>query len=204
MTVALLLLIAFLAWPATHTFQGPNGHRRSGGQIARLTARVPRLATLITPVVDAVHGARAVARRDWVLALAAATANWLTDLLCLAAAARAFHLPLSLWELAAIYLTVQVVRQIPLTPGGIGVIEMSLLAGLLSAGASEAPAAATVLAYRLLSCWLIIPMGLIGWLILRYGKPSLLSSGGASHRARLLGQRPRPRYRGIRVPGGSR
>lgn len=204
MTVALLLLITFLAWPATRTFQGPNVHRRGGGQIARLTARAPRLATLITPVVDAVRSARDVARRDWVLALAAATANWLTDLLCLAAAARAFHLPLSLVELAAVYLTVQIVRQVPLTPGGIGVIEMSLLAGLLSAGASEAPAAATVLAYRLLSCWLIIPMGLVGWLILRHGRQPLLSSGGASYRTRLLGQRPRPRYSGIRVSGGGR
>jgi uncharacterized protein (TIRG00374 family) len=201
MAVALLLLIAFLAWPAAQTFPGPR-HRSAG--VARLILRAPRLAKLVAPVVEAVRSSRSVARRDWALALAAATANWLTDLLCLAAAARAFHLPLSLVELAAVYLTVQIVRQIPLTPGGIGVIEMSLLAGLLSAGASEAPAAATVLAYRLLSCWLIIPMGLIGWLILRYGKRPLLSSGGASYRARLLGQRPRPRYRGIRVPGGSR
>lgn len=171
MTVGLLLLFAFLAWPATRTFPGQTRHRRGGG-LARLIARTPRLAALITPVLDAVRSSREVARRDWVLALAAATANWLTDLLCLAAAARAFHLPLSLVELAAIYLTVQVVRQVPITPGGIGVIEMSLLAGLLSAGASEAPAAATVLAYRLLSCWLIIPMGLIGWLILRRGNRS--------------------------------
>ena len=172
MTVGLLLLFGFLAWPATRTFPGPSQHRRGGG-LARLTARTPRLASMITPVLDAVRSSRAVARKDWVLALAAATANWLTDLLCLAAAARAFHLPLSLVELAAIYLTVQIVRQIPITPGGIGVIEMSLLAGLLSAGASEAPAAATVLAYRLLSCWMIIPMGLIGWLILRRGNRSL-------------------------------
>jgi putative heme transporter len=172
MTLGLLLLIAFLAWPATRTFQGPTQRRRGGG-LARLSARAPWLARLITPVLDAVRSSRAVPRRDWALALAAATANWATDLLCLAAAARAFHLPLGLVELAAIYLTVQVVRQIPITPGGIGVIEMSLLAGLLLAGASEAPAAATVLAYRLLSCWLIIPMGLIGWLILRHGNRPL-------------------------------
>jgi putative heme transporter len=164
MAVALLLLIAFLVWPAHSTFPEP---RRHPDRLAHLAVRAPRLAALATPVVDAVRSSRSVAGRDWALALAAATANWLTDLLCLAAAARAFHLPLSLVELAAIYLTVQVVRQIPITPGGIGVIEMSLLAGLISAGAGEAPAAATVLAYRLLSFWLIIPMGFIGWLVLR-------------------------------------
>src|SRR3989440_493608 len=135
-TIAVLLLIGFLAWPTAHTFPAP---RRRGGRLARLTARAPRFAALITPVLDAVRSSRSVARRDWALALAAATANWLTDLLCLAAAARAFHLPLSLVELAAVYLTVQIVRQVPITPGGIGVIEMSLLAGLISAGAGEAP-----------------------------------------------------------------
>lgn len=168
MTIAVLLLIGFLAWPAAHTFPSPHPH---GSRLAALGARAPRLALLITPVVDAVRSSRSVAGRDWALALAAATANWLTDLLCLAAAARAFHLPLTLAQLAAVYLTVQVVRQIPLTPGGIGIIEVSLLAGLISAGAGEAPAAATVLAYRLLSCWLIIPMGLIGWLVLRWTGP---------------------------------
>jgi len=232
MAIALLLLVGFLAWPTERTT--PRKPRK--GIIPRLTARTPRIATLVAPVVDAVRSSRSVAGRHWALALAAATANWLTDLLCLAAASRAFHLPLSLVELAAVYLTVQVVRQIPITPGGIGVIEMSLLAGLISAGAGEAPAAATVLAYRLLSCWMIIPVGLLGWLVLR--RPSrtaaaaretpansgqmpalasgqsgtrvipgttvtLLSSDGAPHRARLLGQRPRPRNGDVRVPRAS-
>lgn len=168
MAIAVLALVGFLAWPREPAFPSP---RPRGGRFARLTVRAPRLARVIAPVVDAVRSSRSVAGRDWALALAAAAANWLTDLLCLAAAAQAFHLPLGLAELAAVYLTVQVVRQIPLTPGGIGIIEVSLLAGLISAGAGDAPAAATVLAYRLLSCWLIIPMGLVGWLVLRWTGP---------------------------------
>ena len=119
----------------------------------------------------AIADAREVAPRHWALAMGAATANWLTDLLCLAAAAAAFHLPVSLWQLGAVYLTVQLVRQIPLTPGGIGVIEASLLAGLVAAGASAGPAAGVVLAYRMLSCWLVLPAGLVGWLVLRVGHP---------------------------------
>ncbi|GAA3855932.1 hypothetical protein GCM10022380_86880 [Amycolatopsis tucumanensis] len=109
----------------------------------------------------------AIAPRHWLLALAAATANWLGDLVCLIAAARAFGIGLGLLELATVYLAVQLVRQIPLTPGGIGVIEVSLLTGLVSAGAAEPAAAAAVLTYRLLSCWLIIPIGLACWAALR-------------------------------------
>lgn len=122
------------------------------------------------PVVNTWRTARAVAPRHWALALGSAVINWTTDLLCLLAAARAFDIQVSITELAAVYLTVQIVRQIPLTPGGIGVIEVSLLAGLVSAGADETASAAAVLAYRLLSCWLIIPFGLLGWLVLRRSK----------------------------------
>jgi|SRR6476469_1414550 len=129
--------------------------------------RFPRLDRLLTPLADALTSSRDVGGRHWTLALGAAVANWLTDLLCLYAAASAFHLPVSLAAIGAVYLTVQVVRQVPLTPGGIGVIEVSLLAGLVSAGAGNADAAATVLVYRLLSCWLIIPVGFLCWLVLR-------------------------------------
>jgi lysylphosphatidylglycerol synthase-like protein len=66
-------------------------------------------------------------------------------------------------SIATVYLAVQVVRQVPLTPGGIGVIEVSLLAGLVSAGAAQVTAAGAVLAYRLLSCWFIIPAGWLAW-----------------------------------------
>ncbi|MGC9665955.1 lysylphosphatidylglycerol synthase transmembrane domain-containing protein [Planosporangium sp. 12N6] len=100
-------------------------------------------------------------------ALAFAVANWLADLCCLAAVAQAFHLPLSFYQLGTVYVVVQLVRQIPVTPGGMGVIEASLLASLVAAGAAQGPAAAAVLGYRLFSAWLIIPIGLFTWALLR-------------------------------------
>jgi uncharacterized protein (TIRG00374 family) len=160
-------LLAFITRPPATTHARRHRHR-----LGNAAAKAP---AFLRPVIEAVRSSRQVAGRHWALALAAATTNWLTDLLCLAASARAFHLPVSLWQLAAIYLTVQIVRQVPLTPGGIGVIEVSLLAGLVSAGAAEAGATATVLAYRLLSCWLIIPVGLLGWLVLRRPSRSVRS-----------------------------
>jgi uncharacterized protein (TIRG00374 family) len=128
--------------------------------------------------VNAVRGAIATARRAITVALAMpgryrrialafAVLNWLTDLCCLAAVAYAFHLPLTFIQLGTVYLAVQLIRQVPVTPGGMGVIEVSLLTALVTAGAGQAAAAATVLGYRLLSCWLIIPAGLLTWTLLR-------------------------------------
>jgi uncharacterized membrane protein YbhN (UPF0104 family) len=165
-TLALVTFVGLFAWRST--WQIHPRHPRTHQPVA---TRWPRLAALLTPLTDAVTSSRDIGGRDWGLALAAALTNWLTDLLCLYAASQAFHLPVSLAQLGAVYLTVQVVRQIPLTPGGIGVIEVSLLAGLVSAGAGDGAAAATVLVYRLLSCWLIIPVGLLCWLGLRRPAP---------------------------------
>ncbi len=133
-----------------------------------------RLRRLLSPVGAAVREARAVPARHWVATIGFAVANWLLDLVCLIAVARACHLDIGYPHLAAAYLAVQIVRQIPLTPGGIGLIETSLLAGLVSAGAGQATAAAVVLGYRLLSCWLIIPIGLTTWLGLRLPVPAVV------------------------------
>jgi len=106
--------------------------------------------------------------RDWIIALAFAAANWLTDLLCLAACTRALGLPIGVTTLASIYLVVQIVRQVPITPGGVGLIETAFIAGLTAAGTSAASATAAVLLYRVLSCWLIIPIGGLAALVLNH------------------------------------
>lgn len=105
--------------------------------------------------------------RSWVLSLVHATVNWGLDFACLAATAAAFDIDVSLPVLATVYLTVQLVRQVPISPGGIGVVEVALLAGLVSAGAPHGPAAAAMLVYRLLSCWIIIPLGALTYTALR-------------------------------------
>jgi uncharacterized protein (TIRG00374 family) len=107
--------------------------------------------------------------RDWAVAVLLFATNWLTDLLCLAATCRAVGLPIGLVTLAGIYLGVQIVRQVPLTPGGVGVVDTALVAGLTAAGATAVTAAAAVLIYRLLSCWLLLPAGGLAAVLLRRG-----------------------------------
>jgi uncharacterized protein (TIRG00374 family) len=130
------------------------------------------IARLLTAGREAWQAGASLRVRDWAAALAYAALNWLTDLLCLAAATRALGLPIGVTTLAGIYLGVQIVRQVPLTPGGVGVVETALVAGLTAVGATAVSAAAAVLVYRLLSCWLIIPVGGIAALTLRRGRPA--------------------------------
>jgi uncharacterized membrane protein YbhN (UPF0104 family) len=125
------------------------------------------LRGLLASARDAWRAGASLRARDWWAVVGYAAANWLTDLFCLAACARALGLPVDLVTLAGIYLGVQIVRQVPLTPGGIGVIETALVAGLTAWGATAVSATAAVLVYRLLSCWLLIPAGGVAALALR-------------------------------------
>jgi putative heme transporter len=125
------------------------------------------LARLVVTARATVANLRELPPGSWSLSLLHAVVNWATDFACLAAVAAAFDLDVSVTRLATVYLSVQLVRQIPLTPGGTGIIEVALLAGLVSAGSPEGAAAATVLLYRLLSCWIIIPIGGLAFGVLR-------------------------------------
>lgn len=129
--------------------------------------RAPGMIRRWPALAAAAGGLRDLPRRSWLGALRAAVANWLLDMVCLAVAAAACGAELGWGRLALIYLAVQVVRQVPITPGGVGLIEASMLAGLTAAGMPEATGAAVVLLYRLVSFWMMLPLGLAGWLRLR-------------------------------------
>lgn len=77
----------------------------------------------------------------------------------------AVAVPVGIPAAAAAYLAVQLIRQIPATPGGLGLVEASLFVALTAAGAGHAPAAAAIIIYRLLSCWAILPIGFVCWLV---------------------------------------
>ena len=132
----------------------------------------------------------ALRARDWIASLLFLAANWLTDLLCLAATCRAVGLPVGVTTLAGIYLGVQIVRQVPLTPGGVGVIDTALVAGLTAAGATAATAVAAVLVYRLISCWLLLPAGGVAVVLLRRRGAGPAVSRRRGARRAAAGSRP--------------
>lgn len=152
--------------PAGEANKGDGGPAEAevDGRPGRVSAYVQRLLASAREAWRAGAGLRA---RDWCVVVGYAAANWLTDLGCLAACTYALGLPVNIAALAGIYLGVQIVRQVPLSPGGIGVIETALVAGLTASGATAITATAAVLLYRLLSCWLLLPLGGAAALLLR-------------------------------------
>ncbi|WP_433604655.1 lysylphosphatidylglycerol synthase transmembrane domain-containing protein [Dactylosporangium sp. CA-139114] len=139
----------------------PDALPTAGNRVTRA------LQNLLRAAGDAWRAGAGLRASDWVFALVYATVKWLADLLCLVAVAEALHLQVGVATMATVYLTVQIVRQVPLTPGGVGVVETALIAGLTAAGATGVGAAAAVLVYRVLSCWALIPIGGIAAVVLR-------------------------------------
>ena len=92
-------------------------------------------------------------------ALGAALCNWLTDCACLVAAILAVggHVP---WTgVLVIYAVGQVTANLPITPGGVGVVEGALSLLLVAYGVPTGASVAAVLLYRLISFWILVPIG---------------------------------------------
>jgi uncharacterized protein (TIRG00374 family) len=62
-------------------------------------------------------------------------------------------------EVLAVFAFARLLTAIPLTPGGVGVVELALIAGLSSSGGEDAQVVAAVLMFRLLTYVLPILVG---------------------------------------------
>lgn len=70
-------------------------------------------------------------------------------------------------EVLAVFAFVRLLTAIPITPGGLGVVELGLIAGLTTAGGDEAEVVAAVLTFRGLTYLLPIPLGLLTYVFWR-------------------------------------
>jgi uncharacterized protein (TIRG00374 family) len=115
----------------------------------------------------------------WPQAMATAAGRWIFDFLSLYAALVAVGARPPLYVALLAYSAAQLLGQLPLTPGGLGVVEAGLTGTLALAGVAAAPAALATLAYRLASYWLPLPVGLGAWIWhrRRYGSKHELPEG---------------------------
>jgi uncharacterized membrane protein YbhN (UPF0104 family) len=69
----------------------------------------------------------------------------------------------------AVFAVTRLVTIVPITPGALGVAELSYVAGLAAVGVDPAAAAGAVLLFRFLTWFLPIPLGAAAWLLWRRG-----------------------------------
>jgi putative heme transporter len=108
-----------------------------------------------TDVVD-------VLKQRWHLLTLATLAGSLTVFVVLLVSLRALHVPsteVSAVEAFAAWSLARILGSIPITPGGIGIIELSLTAALIGFGGNNAGVLAAVLVYRFLT---IVPTLILG------------------------------------------
>jgi putative heme transporter len=70
-------------------------------------------------------------------------------------------------EALAAFALVRLLSAVPITPGGLGVVELGLAAALVLAGGQEAQVVAAVLVFRVLTFLLPIPIGALTWWLWR-------------------------------------
>jgi putative heme transporter len=135
-------------------------------------------------------------------ALALALANWLLDCGCLALSFLAVGAPVPWKGLLLAYGAGQLAANLPITPGGLGVVEGSLTIAIVAYGGAAGSTVVAVLLYRFISFWLILPIGWAAWAWLTWvtrrhpwpvsaaiadGTGAAASDGGTGHPA---GARP--------------
>jgi uncharacterized protein (TIRG00374 family) len=153
---------------------------RDGPGLRRLVDRLARWV----PGIDADRAAAALCRESehlralaadpprLVAAIAWGAANWLLDATVLWGVLAAVGHTLDPLTLFIAYAVANVVGLLPITPGGVGVVEGVLVPSLVAAGVPAHLALVGVLAWRLVNYWLPIPVGALMWLTLRHHAPS--------------------------------
>jgi hypothetical protein len=109
----------------------------------------------------------------WVEAFGLGALNWLENCGCLVACIWAVHGHIPWQGILVAYSLTQVLASVPITPGGLGVVEGGLTALLVAYGMPTREALASVLLYRAVSFWGLVPIGwaVWGYLSLRSHKP---------------------------------
>jgi uncharacterized protein (TIRG00374 family) len=94
--------------------------------------------------------------------------NWLFDATCLWVFIWSFGHVISPIDLLVAYGLANILAAIPLTPGGLGVVEGVLIPTLVGFGVPHSQAILAVIAYRLVNFWIPIPLGGIAYASLQW------------------------------------
>jgi len=183
--IGALLLAVFAALVLLLT----KGEERAAIVVRSLVIRLPllkqsaadttdRLLHQIAARIRVMAGDHALLRR----AVLWAAANWLLDAASLFVFLTAFGHIENPDGLLVAYGLAYVLAAIPVTPGGLGVVEGVLVPSLVGFGATRGIAIVAVIGYRLVNFWLPIPVGAGAYLSLRG-----IGQGASNRRQELRG-----------------
>jgi hypothetical protein len=119
----------------------------------------------------------------WVEALGLALYNWVADLLTLIFCVWTIHADVPWRGIVIAYALTQISASIPITPGGLAVVEASLTALLTAYGMPATSAVTVVLLYRIISFWILVPIGWAAWGYLEVAQRRALQPGSRARRA---------------------
>jgi len=140
-------------------------------RLERLTSLRRSPSEALTSPASHPDATRVASKRAVLQAGGLLMAVWLADLGCLAAAFGAVGSTPPWQGLLLAYCAGQLAAVLPITPGGLGVVEGSLTFALVSYGGAQQTTLAAVLLYRLISYWGLLPTGALCYLALRRGTP---------------------------------
>ena len=148
-----------------------KGEERAASMLGRAAARLPFLKEDVVDRVvhDLAKRIRTMSadRSLLVRAVGWAAANWLLDAAALFVFPAAFGHVENPDGLLVAYGLANVLAAIPITPGGLGIVEAVLVPALVGFGSARGVAVLGVIGYRLVNFWLPIPVGAGCYLWLR-------------------------------------
>jgi hypothetical protein len=121
----------------------------------KLAARIDQIVARLTVV--RLSPGQAARGLGWALGY------WTLDCSCLVVSFLAVGAGVPWKGLLLAYGAGQLASSLPITPGGLGVVEGSLTIALVAFGGSAPSTVAAVLLYRLISFWLVLPLGWGTW-----------------------------------------
>jgi hypothetical protein len=151
-----------------------RGEKQADRILQRVAHRIPLVkpATITALVQSVADRMKVLAKNPELLYRAGfwAAANWVLDATSLWVFLFAFGVHLDPVDVLVAYGLANILAAIPLTPGGLGVIELTVVSILTGFGAAGGAATAGVLCWRAVNFWLPIPFGGAAYLSLRLGR----------------------------------
>lgn len=164
-TRSLLLLAVLLAVAVVALARSEALQRRWASRVAASRTRSGLVARAFRGVDHLGHEVRIVTPtpRAWAEALLLALANWGADLATLVFCIWTVHASVPWRGIVVAYALTQISASIPITPGGLAVVEASLATLLVAYGMNSTTAVTVVVLYRLISFWVLVPIGWAAW-----------------------------------------